>query len=67
MRTVLDSIGGVFELARLAALTGFRMRGQYWSWRWHTAFGRGAPENRRELAASVLEYARWVRRMRRGD
>lgn len=67
MRALLDTIGGLFELLRLGALSGFRIRGEYWTWRWHTAFGRGQPATRRELAASVLEYARWVRRMRRGD
>ncbi|MBC7835182.1 MAG: hypothetical protein H7Y88_08785 [Phycisphaerales bacterium] len=66
MNRVLDLIGAVYELARLAILTRFRFKGPYWTWRQHTAFGRGLPESRRELLASVLEYGAWVRRMRRG-
>jgi hypothetical protein len=60
----LENIGAVYELARLAALSGFRLRGRYWKWRMHTAFGRGWPESRRELIVAVLAYGRWVRRMR---
>jgi len=29
-----------------------------------TAFGRGLPESRAELLRSVIEYARWMARMR---
>ncbi|MBL8999679.1 MAG: hypothetical protein JNK25_00920 [Phycisphaerae bacterium] len=59
-------IGAIYELLRLAALSGFRLRGRYWSWRMHTAFGRGYPASRAELIRSILEYGRWVRSMRRG-
>ena len=59
-------LGALYELFRLAALSGFRLKGRYWSWRMHTAFGRGYPASRGELIRSVLEYGRWVRRMRRG-
>jgi hypothetical protein len=62
----LENAGAVYELARLGALTGFRVRGPYWRWRLHTAFGRGYPASGRELVWSVLAYGRWVRRMRRG-
>jgi hypothetical protein len=65
MRAPLGTLGGLYELARLAVLTGFRFRGAYWSWRLHTAFGRGYPPSRRELVRSVLAYGRWMRRMRR--
>jgi hypothetical protein len=61
---VLDLLGGLYELARLAILTRFRFKGPYWQWRLHTAFGRGYPP-RAELIWSVLEYGRWVHRMRR--
>lgn len=64
MRWMLETCGGLYELFRLGLLTGFRFRGAYWQWRLHTAFGRGFPA-RRELIASVLEYGRWVHRMRR--
>lgn len=65
MSRILDNLGGLWELGRLAALTRFRFKGPYWRWRVHTAFGRGYP-TRRELARGVLAYGRWVRRMRRG-
>lgn len=67
MRTLLDTIGGLYQLARLAVVTRCNFRGAYWRWRLETAFGRGYPESRRELVKSVLAYARWVHRMRRGD
>ncbi len=60
-----DALGGVYELVRLGVITGFRFKGPYWTWRLHTAFGRGYPESRWELVASVLRYGIWVRRMRR--
>jgi hypothetical protein len=66
MRRLIRMIGGAWELLRLAVITGFRFRGEYWQWRMQTAFGRGYPATRRELARSVLEYGSWVRRMRRG-
>ncbi|MCC6660516.1 MAG: hypothetical protein IT437_06475 [Phycisphaerales bacterium] len=64
MRRLLDTLGGLYQLARLGVLTRFRFRGPYWQWRLHTAFGRGHPP-RRELVRSVLEYGRWMHRMRR--
>ena len=65
MRWILETVGGLYELARLGFITGFRFRGRYWRWRLHTAFGRGYPASRRELIRSVLAYGRWVRQMRR--
>jgi hypothetical protein len=65
VRAFIEFFGGVYELARLAFLTGFRFRGPYWSWRLHTAFGRGKP-GPIALVRSVLDYGRWVHRMRRG-
>ncbi len=65
MSRLLDTLGGLYELARLGVISGFRFKGPYWTWRMHTAFGRGSPP-RRELITSVLEYARWVHRTRRG-
>jgi len=61
---MIDTIGGVYQLARLGVVTGFRFRGPYWSWRLHTAFGRGTP-GRWEMVTSILEYGRWMHRMRR--
>jgi hypothetical protein len=64
MRWTLDTLGGIWQLARLAVISGFRFKGPYWQWRLHTAFGKGYP-SRGELIRSVLEYGRWVHRMRR--
>lgn len=66
MRAVLDTLGGLYQLARLAVISRFRFRGPYWSWRLHTAFGRGTPASRWELVCAVLAYGRWMHRMRRG-
>lgn len=63
---MLETIGGLYQLARLATLTRLRLRGPYWTWRLHTAFGRGYPASRVELVRSVLAYGRWMHRMRRG-
>jgi len=65
-RHAIDTVGAIYELARLGIITRFRFRGPYWEWRLHTAFGRGYPESRVQLVRAVLEYGRWVRRMRRG-
>ncbi len=65
-RHAIDTVGAIYELARLGIITRFRFRGPYWEWRLHTAFGRGYPESRVQLIRAVLEYGRWVRRMRRG-
>jgi len=62
----IEFFGGLYELARLAIITRFRFRGDYWSWRLHTAFGRGYPASRLELVRAVLAYGRWVFRMRHG-
>lgn len=64
MRPLLTLPGALYELARLAVITRLRFRGPYWSWRMSTAFGRGLPP-RPELLRSILDYARWVRAMRR--
>jgi len=65
MRWLLDTLGGLYQLARLGVITRFRFRGAYWQWRLHTAFGRGYP-SRGEQWRSVLDYARWMHRMKRG-
>ncbi|QOI99981.1 MAG: hypothetical protein HRU70_05565 [Phycisphaeraceae bacterium] len=65
MPRLMEWIGGVYELARLGVITGFRFRGAYWTWRLHTAFGRGYPETRWETFKAFLDYGRWVYRMRR--
>jgi hypothetical protein len=61
---LFDTLGGIYELIRLAFMSRFRFRGPYWTWRLHTAFGRGFP-GRIELLHAVLAYGRWVYRQRR--
>ncbi|MFO0874371.1 MAG: hypothetical protein U0575_10405 [Phycisphaerales bacterium] len=67
MRNPLHVASALWELAVLGCQTRFRMRGKYWRWRHETAFGRDparmpAPRERR---AAILDYARWVHRMKR--
>jgi len=68
MNRVIETIGGVWELARLAAASRLRLRSGYWRWRYETAFGND-PLVRPRVAArwrATLEYGRWVHRMKRG-
>ncbi len=63
---MLLTLRGIYELARLAVLSGFRMKGAYWTWRKHTALGPGgldavSPAAQRHAA---LEYGRWIARMK---
>jgi hypothetical protein len=58
-------LGGLYQLARLGVISRFRLRGPYWTWRMHTAFGAGYPASRWAVMKSVLEYGQWVHRMRR--
>lgn len=64
VRRGLGTLGGLYELVRLLAITGFRVKGRYWAWRRATAMGEGRGLSRRERARATLEYARWVHRMR---
>jgi hypothetical protein len=68
MRALFDTLGGLWELMLMALRTRFRMAGPYWRWRMETAFGadpRRRPPRRQRLRA-VLDYGRWVYRMKRG-
>ncbi|HEB60289.1 MAG TPA: hypothetical protein ENJ06_00530 [Phycisphaeraceae bacterium] len=56
--------GALYELLRLLLLSRFRLRGRYWRWRMETAWGNNPP-GKREMLRAILEYARWVRSMRR--
>lgn len=67
MNRLVETIGGVWELGRIAAASRFRMRGGYWRWRDETAFGSD-PSARPGAGArwrAVLDYGRWVYRMKR--
>jgi hypothetical protein len=63
MRHLLDTLGGLYQLARLAVITGFRFRGPYWQWRMHTAYSHQRPP-RATMLHDILNYARWVHQMR---
>jgi len=67
MRSFLDTLGGLWQLALLAGKTRFRLTGAYWRWRMETAFGsdhRRWPPRRQRIQA-ILDYARWLHRMKR--
>ena len=67
MKWIIETIGGLFELAMLALRTGFRFSGPYWRWRLETAFGADPARRppRRQRLHAALEYGRWVWRMKR--
>jgi hypothetical protein len=65
LRTLGELVGGAWALALLALRSGLRFRGAYWTWRMQTAFGRGMPASRAELLRGLIEYARWMHRVRR--
>jgi hypothetical protein len=57
----------VFALLALAARSGLRVNSSYWRWRHETAFGSGSfprPPRMQRLRA-MLDYGRWVYRMKR--
>jgi len=66
-KRLLETLGGLAALCRLAAACGFRFRGRYWRWRMETAFGSDPADwpPRRERLGAILDYGRWVYRMRR--
>ncbi|MCW5776825.1 MAG: hypothetical protein KIS87_10330 [Phycisphaeraceae bacterium] len=61
----VETIGGLYALARLGLISRFRFRGAYWRWRLYTAFGQGTPASRVELVRAILRYGRWMHRMKR--
>jgi len=61
----VETLAGCWQLLRLLILSRFRIRGRYWHWRQETAFGRGMPRNRLETIKALLEYGRWMARVRK--
>ncbi len=62
-----QTVDALWQLARLAVLSRFQLRGAYWKWRADTAFGtdlKRMPSRAARLKA-VLEYGAWVGQMRR--
>ncbi len=68
VKRLIESLGGLWELARLAVRSGFRLDGPYWRWRSETAFGLdpATRPSRVQRIRAVLGYGRWVWRMRTG-
>ncbi len=64
---LVETIGGVWELGRLASASRFRMRSGYWRWRYETAFGSDPSARPGAIARlhALLDYGRWVYRMKR--
>ena len=61
------TVDALWQLARLAVLSKFKLRGAYWKWRADTAFGTNV-KRMPSLAArfgAILEYGAWVGKMRR--
>jgi len=65
LRSIIEFPCAIYQLTRLAIISRFRFKGDYWSWRLQTAFGRGYPATRRELLMSIIDYGRWIHRTRR--
>jgi hypothetical protein len=64
---MIETLGGLWCLLELAIKTRCRLRGSYWRWRMETAFGRDAarPVSRWQRWRAMIEYGRWVYRMKR--
>ncbi len=67
MTRLRDTIGGLWELGRLAAASRFRLSNRYWRWRDETAFGNDPAVRPGSIARwrAMLDYGRWVYRMKR--
>jgi hypothetical protein len=67
MQRLIEFFGGLWEMLLLGWRTRFSLSGRYWRWRIETAFGSDPsrwPPRRQRLRA-MLDYARWVYRMKR--
>jgi hypothetical protein len=64
---MIDTMMGLLELLRLAWISRFRMRSPYWRWRFETAFGHDPSRmpTRRQRWRAMIDYGKWVHRMRR--
>ena len=65
---MIELLGGLWALCAIALRTGFRpSRHPYWKWREETAFGTEARQqpSAAERRHVLLDFGRWVYRMRR--
>jgi len=65
IRDAIDTLLGLGRLGLLVGASGFKVRGAYWTWRWHTAFGAGPVPRGLERWRAIGAYARWTHRLRR--
>lgn len=66
LKRAAQTVLGIAELLRLAAITGFRFRGAYWRWRFQTAIGPGERPPRADIIRRLIRYGAWSRKMRTG-
>ncbi len=59
--SIVNLIGGMYEMMRMGLLSRFRLGGRYWRWRTETAFPGGKSERSMRL---LFEYFMWVSRIR---
>jgi len=62
-----ETLGGLWQLFAIAARSRFRMTSAYWRWRDETAFGTDSAKrpSRAKRFHAMLDYGRWVHRMKR--
>jgi hypothetical protein len=67
MSRVRETLGGLWCLALLAMRGAWRTRSAYWQWRHETAFGHNAAQRPplHERLRAMIDYGRWVYRMKR--
>ncbi|MCA9303625.1 MAG: hypothetical protein KC996_05855 [Phycisphaerales bacterium] len=65
IRGVLDILGGLYEMLCMGIRSRFNLRGDYWSWRTHTAFPDGDPPPGHSKPRLALEYFIWAHRIRK--
>ena len=65
MHGLIETLGGLWELAALGCRSRFRLGGAFWRWRNETAFGNdpSCTPSRLQRWRRVLAYGRWVYRM----
>lgn len=65
IRATLDVFGGLYEMLRMGVISRFKLRGEYWAWRTHTAFPDGDPPTGHSKPRLALEYFMWAHRIRK--